>query len=79
MPPANPAYAAAADRLVRARIAAGYATPEAAAIALGLDHKIYRNHEAGRHRVKPEELKRYAAAFGVSTGWLATGIGQGSE
>ena len=77
MPPPNPAYATASERLVKARLAAGYATLEAAAIALGLDYKIYRSHEAGRYRVKPEELKRYAAAFGVSAGWLATGVGQG--
>ena len=68
---------ALASRIQKARIKAGYATPEAAAIVLAMHPEVYRAHEQGRHRVKPDELRRYAEAFRVATGWLSSGIGLG--
>lgn len=70
---------ALAERIERARIAAGFSTPDAAAIVLALPPGIYRNHEAGVHAPKPENLKRYADTFRVSRGWLLTGLGQEPE
>lgn len=78
MPP-NPALASIAARLVHARQAAGLGTPEAAAIRLGMNPKVYATHEQARSGVKPAELCRYAEAFGVSHGWLSTGIGAGPK
>lgn len=75
MPPPNPANAALAARLVQARQAAGLATPEAAAIRLAMNLQTYIMHEQGTSGVKAAELRRYAEAFGVSHGWLSTGIG----
>ena len=67
---------AIAERIERARVAAGFATPAAAAIALALPLKTYRNHESGVHIPKPAELYRYAKAFKVSYSWLVSGLGQ---
>ncbi|MCW6512973.1 hypothetical protein [Lichenifustis flavocetrariae] len=50
MPPPN---AALATRLIKARQAAGLATPDAAAIWLGMDPKVYMTHEQGRSTMKP--------------------------
>lgn len=36
----------------------------------------YRNHEAGVHTPKPDELRRYADAVKVSYVWLLSGLGQ---
>ncbi|MCW6507074.1 hypothetical protein [Lichenifustis flavocetrariae] len=68
---------ALASRIHQARIAAGFKTPDEAAIKLAMANEAYRNHEIGRHAVKPAELRRYAEAFRVSHGWLATGVGLG--
>ena len=68
---------ALASRIQQARIGAGYKTPDAAAIALAMVNEVYRAHEQGRTGVKPAELRRYAATFRVSHGWLATGVGLG--
>lgn len=68
---------ALASRILQARLAAGYATPDAAAIQLAIPGEVYRNHEVGRNAVKPADLRRYAEVFRVSHGWLATGVGLG--
>lgn len=68
---------AIADRIERARKAAGFETPAAAAIVLAMPLGTYQNHEAGRHTPKPDEMKRYREAFKVSYGWLLSGLGQG--
>ncbi|MDX7953926.1 hypothetical protein P7D22_22485 [Lichenihabitans sp. Uapishka_5] len=68
---------ALASRIQQARIAAGYPTPDAAAIVLAMNPEVYRGHEQGRHKVKPAEVKRYAETFRVTTGWLSSGIGLG--
>ena len=68
---------AIADRIEQARRAAGFETLAAAAIVLAMPVGTYRNHEAGVHMPKPDELRRYAEAFKVSYGWLLSGLGQG--
>ena len=68
---------ALASRIQQARLAAGFRTPDAAAIALAVANDSYRAHEQGRVGVKAAELRRYADAFNVSHGWLATGVGLG--
>ena len=77
MPKPNPVHAALAARLVKARQAAGFETAHAAAIRLAMHPQTYIVHEQGCVAVKPAELRRYAKAFGVSHGWLSTGIGAG--
>ena len=37
--------------------------------------EIYQRQEQGYYKPKPDDLKRYAILFGVSVGWLNTGIG----
>ena len=68
---------AIASRSQQARLAAGFRSPDAAAIALAVPGHVYQNHEMGRTGVKPTELRRYADVFHVSHGWLATGVGLG--
>lgn len=70
---------AISDRIERARRLAGFATPAAAAIVLAIPLGTYRNHEAGVHTPKPDELRRYANTFKVSYRWLLSGLGQGPE
>ena len=74
MPTSRPAIA---ERIERARIAAGFETPAAAAIVLAIPLGTYKNHETGVHTPKPYELHRYAEVFRVSYSWLASGLGQG--
>ena len=69
---------AIADRIERARRTGGFETPAAAAIVLAMPLGTYRNHEAGVHTPKPDELRRYADAFKVSYGWLLSSLGQGA-
>ena len=72
-----PSSAATSERLIRARLAAGFATSDAAALRLGVDAITYRRQELGRYRARPEELRRYAEALGVSAAWLLAGVGAG--
>ena len=39
--------------------------------------EIYPRQEQGHYKPKPDDLRRYADLFGVSAGWLNTGIGEG--
>ncbi|MDX7952153.1 helix-turn-helix transcriptional regulator [Lichenihabitans sp. Uapishka_5] len=78
MPKPNPANASVARRLVQAREAAGLSF-DAAVIRLAMHPQTYGYHEQGVTSVKPAELRRYAEAFGVSYGWLTTGIGMGPK
>ena len=75
----NPVHSALAARLVKARQAAGLETAHAAAIRLAMHPQTYIVHEQGKAAVKPAELRRYAEVFGVSHGWLSTGIGTGPK
>ena len=78
MPKPNPANASIASRLVQAREAAGL-TFDAAAIRLAMNPQTYGTHEQGRAAVKQADLRRYAEVFGVSHGWLTSGIGAGPK
>ena len=62
------------DRLVKARIAAGYATAADAARAMGIGPSGYYNHENG-YRKLSVSAPRYAKFFRVSLEWLLTGKG----
>jgi phage repressor protein C with HTH and peptisase S24 domain len=60
-------------RLIAAR-ARKYATPEEAAVALGIPAPTYRAHENGSRGLS-RNAERYARFFGVSLEWLLTGRG----
>jgi len=70
---AHPERAAFAKRLRKARIAAGHATMEAAARAVGIRSGVYWRHENGKQGITLEFVRLYARAFGVPAGWLAFG------
>lgn len=61
------------ERLVRARIDAGFKEAKEAAAAHGWKYQTYKSHESGGRRYKVETAEDYARAFGVSAGWLLTG------
>ena len=42
-----------------------------------MHNEVYRVHEQGRHKVKSDELCRYANVVRVSHEWLSPGIGLG--
>lgn len=65
-----------ADRLVQARVAAGFRYAADAARRFGWNPTTYQAHESGMRGVKAPRAKEYAAAFGVSDGWLLTGRGE---
>ncbi len=61
------------ERLVRARLAAGYTNAKQAAEALknkGLVETTYRSHENGVRSLTKNAAHKYAAAFGISFEWL---------
>jgi len=62
-----------AQRLRQARIAAGHATMEAAARAIGIRSGVYWRHENGKQGITLEFVRLYARAFAVDPGWLAFG------
>jgi len=67
---------AIAERLRRARIAAGYSSAEAAAQALGLPPQSYRNNENGSRGIRSGgKAERLAKFFRVSLEWLIAGRG----
>lgn len=59
-----------ADRLRKARIAAGYDSASAAVRAYGWNGPAYTHHENGTRGITVEAAKRYARAFRVNPGWL---------
>lgn len=65
------------QRLREARIAAGYGSATAAAVALGVPRSTYNAHERaeepGGRDYGPEDADRYARGFGVSDVYLLTG------
>jgi hypothetical protein len=64
------------DRLIKARLAAGYPTAEAAIARFHWTASTYRSHENGQTPVVPvKAAHRYADAYGVSPGWILTGEG----
>jgi len=64
-----------ADRLKKARIAAGYATATEAAHAMGMKPPTYLGHENGTTGLRRTAAIRYAKFFGLSLDWLLTGTG----
>ncbi|MVA47353.1 helix-turn-helix domain-containing protein [Agrobacterium vitis] len=65
------------ERLKTARLAAGFATVEEAAEAMGVNYQTYAGHENGRSGFKSDSVVRYCKKFKISTDWLLTGKGKG--
>ena len=65
------------ERLIEARIAAGFETVADAVQALGVKYPTYAAHENGRDGFKFEAAIQYARKFKVSLDWLLTGKGRG--
>lgn len=65
-----------AERLVKARIDAGFESAADAALALGIAYPTYAGHENGARGIKNELAVRYAKKFKVSLEWLVTGRAQ---
>jgi hypothetical protein len=65
--------AAAAERLVRARKMAGYATAGNAVAYRGWSRTDYLEHEAGKRTITAEDALQYAAGYRVSARWILIG------
>lgn len=63
------------ERLRQARQIAGFDTAAEAARHFGWGQSSYIGHENGTRGIRPRVANKYAAAFGVSLGWLLTGEG----
>jgi PAS domain-containing protein len=63
------------ERLRQARQMAGFGTAVEAARHFGWGQSSYIGHENGTRGIRPRVANKYAAAFGVSLGWLLTGEG----
>jgi phage repressor protein C with HTH and peptisase S24 domain len=63
----------AAERLRRARTAAGFATASEAAAHFGWNENTYKSHENGQRNLKPDVVERYASALGVAPAWIQFG------
>lgn len=64
-----------ADRLMKARIHAGYESVQDAVDALGVKYPTYAGHENGASGFKAPTGEIYARKFKVNFGWLMTGKG----
>lgn len=64
--------AARGQRLTQARVAAGYRSARKAALDHGWSASSFAQHESGA-RGMSQMVDAYAAAFGVSVGWLLSG------
>jgi hypothetical protein len=64
---------AAAERLVRAREMAGYATGGAAAAYRRWKLPDYLEHEAGKRIITSDDARRYATGYRVSARWILMG------
>lgn len=67
---------ARAERLKKARKAAGFSGADKAAQRFGWNVNTYKAHESGRNGLGLSDAKRYAFAFDVSLAWLQTGEGE---
>lgn len=65
-----------ADRLRRARVAAGFETAAAAATALGVAVATYGQHENGLRGIPATKAEKYARRFRVAPEWLLYGRGE---
>lgn len=61
------------NRLMKARVDAGFRTAIDASRRFGWNEFTYRAHESGLRGVKQKTIKEYAKAYKVSEAWLATG------
>jgi len=61
------------NRLLKARVMAGYRSGRAAAAAMGMSPATYASHENGSRTFGVPEAHKYADIFNVSPGWLLTG------
>jgi SOS-response transcriptional repressor LexA len=64
------------ERLIQARLSAGYDSAAAAARALGVKEQTYYSHENGNSGLRPKVAEKYARKFKVSLEWLLTGRGE---
>jgi phage repressor protein C with HTH and peptisase S24 domain len=64
-----------ADRLIKARLKAGFESASAAARALGMAQQTYLAHENGNRSFDIEMATKYAKKFKVNLVWLLTGEG----
>jgi DNA-binding XRE family transcriptional regulator len=62
-----------ADRLKKARVAAGFGSVREAADALGVNLETYKAHETGRNGFSINDAKKYARRFRVPVAWLVIG------
>ena len=69
----SPSMDTAADRLRRARTAAGFASASEAAAHFGWNENTYKSHENGQRNLKSDVAKRYASALGVTPAWIQFG------
>lgn len=67
---------ARAQRLIDARVHAGFGSSRAASVEHKWPESTYRAHENGGRPLKRPSALRYAAAFGVSADWLFSGQGK---
>ncbi len=65
-----------ADRLRRARMAAGFETAASAAAALGVSQATYGQHENGLRGFPASKAEKYARRFRVTPEWLLYGRGE---
>lgn len=68
-----------ADRIRRARIAAGFDTATEAAERLGMKPHAYRHYESGYRTPPTSRLADMARAFRVDMDWLVSGKGGQSD
>jgi hypothetical protein len=64
-----------AERLRRARLAAGYIRAADAVRAFGWNRSTYYGHENARRGISRDKIMVYAEAFHVERDWLASGRG----
>lgn len=74
--PTLPAMSDLADRLRRARVAAGFDQMVDAARRLGVNPNTYAQHENGIRGFRHPTAEQYARAFAVDLTWLLTGKGE---
>ncbi|KQS86957.1 hypothetical protein [Rhizobium sp. Leaf383] len=63
------------ERLMRARIDAGFETAVQAAAAVGVPYPTYAGHENGSSGFRADKGEIYAKKFKVRFEWLMSGVG----
>lgn len=67
------------DRLMQARINAGFRTATAAIEKLKWNGSAYRAHENGQNNFSVTHAEKYAKAYKVTAAWLLVGEGEGHK